>query len=105
MGTSREVIQKKKVVKMLGFGLLTVVLYAAVFTNQSTVMLYFTKGRLFATLPILTAFAFSFAHGNFTGYFWHVLGIEASRRSTDQKQEQKQPVEREQVRPRLRMRA
>jgi hypothetical protein len=69
-------------------------------------MLHFTKGGIFAaTLPVLTAFFISFAHGGFTNYFWQILGIEASRRKFQPRQEQKQPVEREQIRPRPRLRA
>ena len=43
MGTKNEIIRKKRAGNLLRYGLLTAVLYAAVFTNQSTVMLYFTK--------------------------------------------------------------
>jgi hypothetical protein len=34
----------------------------------------------YPALPVITAFAFSFTHGAFTGYFWDVLGIAARRR-------------------------
>ena len=28
-------------------------------------------------LPVIVAFAFSLAHGAFTGYFWEMLGVRA----------------------------
>jgi hypothetical protein len=64
------------------FGALTVGLYAAVFANQDVVMTYFTKGGLFALLPVATVFAVSYFHGNFTSSFWSALGIEASKQTT-----------------------
>jgi hypothetical protein len=64
------------------FGALTTGLYASVFANQDAVMTYFTKGGLFALLPVATVFAVSYFHGNFTSSFWSALGIEASQKST-----------------------
>jgi hypothetical protein len=105
MGTGNERLKKGRIARMLGYGILTVGLYAALFTSQGTVMLYFTKGSLFASLPIFTAFLVSFAHGGFTNYFWQVMGIEASKRKIQRRQDQKQIVEREQIRPQPRLRA
>jgi hypothetical protein len=59
------------------FGLATAALYAAIFLNSGMVMKYFTKGGMYALLPVGTAFLFSFVHGAFTGNFWSALGIEA----------------------------
>jgi hypothetical protein len=67
------------------FGALTTGLYAAVFANQDVVMTYFTKGGLFAALPVATVFAVSFFHGNFTSAFWSALGIEASKKTAAQR--------------------
>ena len=61
------------------FGGLTTALYAAVFTNQEAVMTYFTKGGLYAALPVALVFAVSYFHGNFTSSFWSALGIESSK--------------------------
>jgi hypothetical protein len=106
MGTSNEKLKKGRIAKMLGYGALTAGFYTAVFANQGTVMLYFTKGGLFAaTLPVLTAFFIAFSHGGFTNYFWQVMGIEASKKKIQRRQEQEQPVEREQIRPQPRLRA
>lgn len=74
--------KKRHVKNCFLFGALTIGLYAAVFANQDVVMTYFTKGGMFALLPVATVFAVSYFHGNFTSYFWSALGIEASKKST-----------------------
>jgi hypothetical protein len=74
--------KKRHVKSTILFGALTTGLYAAVFANQDAVMTYFTKGGLFAMLPVATVFAVSYFHGNFTSSFWSALGIEASKKST-----------------------
>ncbi|MDD2463557.1 MAG: hypothetical protein PHI97_06130 [Desulfobulbus sp.] len=61
------------------FGALTAGLYAAVFTHSDVVMKYWTKGGVYALLPVATVFAVSYLHGNFTSSFWSMLGIEASK--------------------------
>jgi len=66
------------------FGALTSGLYASVFAYQDVVMTYFTKGGMYAVLPVATVFAVSYFHGNFSGSFWSALGIEASKKSAAQ---------------------
>lgn len=75
-----ELSRKKPVGKTVGYGALTAALYAAVFMNADTVTSYFTKGRWYAALPIVTVFIFSFAHGAFASNLWSLLGIEAARK-------------------------
>ena len=87
------------------FGLITAALYAAVFLNSGVVMKYFTKGGLYALLPVGTAFLFSFVHGAFTGNFWTALGIEASKKVTRVEVPATQPAKRVRPRPRLSLRA
>ncbi len=55
-------------------------LYGALLLNQDIINNYFGKGGMFAILPIITAFIFSFIHGTFTGNFWTMLGIEAKKK-------------------------
>ncbi len=64
-------------IKTLVYGLVTAALYAAVFTHADLVMSIFNKGGIYAALPIVTVFIFSFAHGAFAGNLWSMLGIEA----------------------------
>ena len=99
-------LQKKRraLKSAIGFGILTGALYAAVFLNEGTVMTYFTKGGVYAALPVMTAFIFSFAHGAFTGSFWSALGIEASKKSSRVELTTK-PAKRVRPRPRAQLRA
>ena len=72
--------KKKPVGKAIIYGICSVVLYVILLTNQDFVNENFTRGGLYALLPIATAFVFSFIHGNFTSYFWSVLGVEAKKK-------------------------
>ncbi len=71
--------RKRHVKNCFVFGAVTAGVYAAVFTNQELVMTYFTKGGIYALLPVAVVFAISYAHGNFTSSFWSALGIEGSK--------------------------
>ena len=98
--------KKKPVLKMILYGVVSVSLYAAVLTHQDLITAYFTRGALYATLPIATAFLFSFVHGGFTNYFWSVLGIEAKKGAVvRQKPEAERVDRRERPRPQPRLRA
>lgn len=97
--------KKKPVSKMLVFGICSTALYALVFSYQGLITAYFTRGALYATLPIATAFAISFVHGNFTSYFWSVLGIEANRKALRPRPEVARPEMRERPQPQPRLRA
>lgn len=72
--------KKKPVGKMLLTGILSLLLYTLLLTNQEFVNDYFGRGGWYALLPIITAFVFSFVHGAFTGSFWSVLGVEAKKK-------------------------
>jgi hypothetical protein len=97
--------KKKPVIRMLVFGICSTALYAVVFSYQSLITAYFTRGALYAVLPISTAFAISFVHGNFTSYFWSVLGIEANRKALRPRSEVGRPHRRERPQPQPRLRA
>ena len=73
------ITSKRHVKHCLLFGSLTAGLYASVFAYQDLVMTWFSKGGVYALLPVATVFAVSYFHGNFTSAFWSALGIEASR--------------------------
>lgn len=74
--------RKGHFLKTLIFGTMTAIFYAAVFSNSDFLMRYFTRGGLYALLPVATVFAFSYAHGSFTSNFWSALGIEGSKAAT-----------------------
>lgn len=105
MATNSRKYKKKPVMKFLLFGIGSVVLYAMVFTYQSFITAYFTRGALYAMLPIASAFAISYVHGHFTSYFWSVLGVEASNKSLRPSKEVTRPDRRERPQPRPRLRA
>jgi hypothetical protein len=77
--------KKKPYAPMILMGVISATLYATLLTQQDIINKYFTLGGLFAFLPIATALLFSFVHGNFTGSFWTVLGVEASKKKTEVK--------------------
>jgi hypothetical protein len=96
--------RSKLIGKTVGLGLASAALYAAVFANTGTIMKYFTKGGIFAALPILTVFAFSFVHGAFTSNLWSALGIEATKK-VQPRVAPKRPAPRKRPRPQLHLNA
>jgi len=72
--------KKKPYGKAIIFGLIASALYVTLLTYQGLINDNYTRGGLYALLPIATAFIFSFFHGSFTGAFWTVLGIEAKKK-------------------------
>ena len=94
----------KLIGRTVGLGLASVALYAAVFTNSGIIMQYFTKCGIFAALPIVTVFAFSFVYGPFTANLWSLLGIEASKK-VQPRVAPKRPAPRKRPRPQLQLNA
>ena len=80
---AQSTTKKKPVSKMFIMGIISVALYALLLAKQDEVNILFGKGSWYAFLPIITAFVFSFVHGNFTGDFWTVLGVEAARKKKE----------------------
>ncbi|HAM49304.1 MAG TPA: hypothetical protein DCP92_00880 [Nitrospiraceae bacterium] len=88
--------KKKPLGKMVLFGICSAIIFGAVLSYQNFITGYFTRGALYAALPIAGAFLISYIHGHFTGYFWSVLGIEAKKSAVvRQKTETKRPDSRE----------
>jgi hypothetical protein len=77
--------KKKPVGAMIVMGIISIALYTTLLLKQDLVNSTFAKGGLYALLPIITAFVFSYFHGTFTGHFWTVLGIEASKKKKEVK--------------------
>jgi len=96
--------KKKPVGKMLAFGIGSTIIYALVLSYQGLITAYFTRGALYAVLPIAGAFAISYMHGHFTGYFWSVIGIEANQKALKPRVEAERPAKRERVQPQPRLR-
>ncbi len=70
---------------MVAFGIISAALYMTLLLRQDMVNDYFSRGGLYAFLPIAVAFIFSFVHGSFTGKFWTVMGIEAAKKKKEVK--------------------
>ncbi len=77
--------KKNILLRTLLLGAVSVALYVVLLKGQGIITEYFTRGSLYAFLPIGTAFLFSFVHGSFTGNFWTVLGVEASKKRKEVK--------------------
>jgi F0F1-type ATP synthase assembly protein I len=77
--------KKKPVGAMIVMGVISIALYATLLLKQDLVNSTFAQGGLYALLPIVTAFVFSYIHGSFTGHFWTVLGIEAAKKKMEVK--------------------
>lgn len=72
--------KKKHYLKALILGIISIVSYIALFSRQETVTSITTKGGVYAALPIIAAFYFSFIHGAFASNILSMLGIEASKK-------------------------
>ncbi|MBI4697459.1 MAG: hypothetical protein HY758_00685 [Nitrospirae bacterium] len=78
-------VRKKPYSKAIFMGIISIALYAALLMNQDTLNQYFGRGGMYAFLPISVAFIFSYIHGTFTGSFWTVMGVEASKKKREVK--------------------
>lgn len=85
MTANEQKKRTKPVTPLILTGIVSAGLYIALLTNQNFLNANFVKGGLFAFLPIITAFIFSFFHGTFTGHFWTMLGVEASKKKMEVK--------------------
>lgn len=72
--------KKKPYLKAVFWGILSISGYIALFSNQEIITSNFTRGGLYAALPIAAAFIFSFVHGSFANYVLSVFGIEAKKK-------------------------
>lgn len=72
-------VKKKPYWKMIIMGAISISLYALLLLKGDVIVNYCAKGGVYAVLPIIAAFIFSYFHGGFTGSFWSVLGVEAKK--------------------------
>ncbi len=82
---AQSTTKKKPVGKLIVMGIISIALYSALLAKQDLVSSTFGRGGMYALLPVITAFVFSFVHGSFTGHFWTVLGIEAAKKKKEVK--------------------
>jgi hypothetical protein len=82
---AQSTTKKKPVGALIVMGFISIALYATLLLKQDLVNSTFAQGGWYALLPIVTAFVFSYFHGSFTGHFWTVLGVEASKKKKEVK--------------------
>ncbi|HEY5603314.1 MAG TPA: hypothetical protein VIM41_09410 [Gammaproteobacteria bacterium] len=68
-----------QVTRMLAYGVLSLSFYFLLYLFEDEILAFSSRGRWFFAAPVIIAFVFSFAHGNFTSYFWDTLRIEAKK--------------------------
>jgi len=85
MASSQVSSKKKPYGAAIIMGVISLALYWVLLTQQEIINTFFTKGGVYAFLPIASAFLFSLVHGNFTSNFWTVLGVEASKKKKEVK--------------------
>jgi len=61
------------------FGTASLIMYFILYFFEDGILDITTRGGWYFILPVLIAFVFSFVHGNFTSFFWEILGIKAKK--------------------------
>jgi hypothetical protein len=74
---AQEMTKKQALLKMIGFGAASAVIYGAVFQNANAITELFSRGGVYAAAPIATVFLVSYVHGGFASNLWSALGITA----------------------------
>jgi hypothetical protein len=80
MGKVSSNPKKKPIRKMILMGIISLTAYFLVFTHQELITNITTRGGIYAALPILAVFFFSFVHAPFAGYVLSALGIEPKKK-------------------------
>ena len=70
---------ERKIVRTLALGILSLLLYGTLFLAEDLVLQLSALGGWYFLVPVTIAFAFSLAHGAFTGHFWDLLGVKAKK--------------------------
>lgn len=60
-------------------GVAVAILYGLLYLYDKEVVEWCRRGGWWFLFPVAAAFAFSIFHGNFTGLFWDVLGVQAKK--------------------------
>jgi uncharacterized membrane protein HdeD (DUF308 family) len=89
--TMMQLKKRKAKVNSLLFGILSVALYAAVFSYADELISYIAKGGVRAVIPVAMVFVFSWVHGTFASNVWTALGIEAAKKA--QRKEVEKPAQ------------
>ncbi|MBU1231146.1 MAG: hypothetical protein KKA55_11145 [Proteobacteria bacterium] len=74
---AHEMTKKQAVVRMIGFGAASAAVYGAIFYFSNPITEMFSRGGVYAAMPIATVFLVSYVHGGFASNLWTALGINA----------------------------
>jgi len=67
--------------QLIASGIVSGALYLLLYLYEREILTAFTRtDGWYPALPVVAAFAFSFAHGAFTAYFWEVLGVKGRKK-------------------------
>jgi uncharacterized integral membrane protein len=69
--------RRRAFLRTLIYGLISLTLFLLLFIYNAEILTYSAEGGWNFWLPITIAFLLSWAHGNFTGQFWELLGVRA----------------------------
>jgi len=73
--------QSKPYPQLIASGIASGTPYFLLYFYEPEILAAFTRtDGWYPALPVVAAFAFSFAHGAFTAYFWEVLGVKGRRK-------------------------
>lgn len=61
------------------FGVVSLALYFILYLFEDSILAFASRGGWYFIAPVVIAFVFSYVHGNFTAFFWDVLGIKAKK--------------------------
>lgn len=76
---AQEITKKQAFMRMIGFGAASTVVYGAVFQFATPITEMFSRGGVYAAMPIATVFLVSYVHGGFASNLWSALGITAKQ--------------------------
>ena len=68
-----------KPVWLFVYGAIVAVLYGLLYAYDREIVEICRRGGWWFAFPVGVAFVFSIFHGNFTGLFWDVLGVQAKK--------------------------
>lgn len=74
---AHEMTKKQAVARMIGYGAASAAVYGAIFHFANPITEMFSRGGMFAAMPIATVFLVSYVHGGFASNLWTALGINA----------------------------
>jgi hypothetical protein len=81
---ARKRARNRRFAKISLWGLVSIIMYLAIFLNQAFITKYFTQGGFFALAIVVTALSFALVHGTFAGYVLENLNYKAANRVKDE---------------------